>query len=155
MSFTDSSMDPSHFEPNGTMGEYRAERRRAEDRGVAENVTHVVSQVDGVIAWVKRWRAFLALGGVALAALVPFLSWAGATQSSPGQRLDAQKVRIDSVIIAVSKLENIVLQLKTVQDSVVRASDKRVGLLLRITCRGMAAEYRDLLDDCREVGANR
>lgn len=145
--------------PNEMDGDRRQGPQRAEDRKVAENVTWLAMKVDSFIAWATkvRWLAVFLFGAVvAIASLVNgYAAWAGAQRSSPAQEIAKTNTRLDSVVNAVAQLEHAVKQDRARNDSARAVEMRRAALLLRISCRGLAIEFRDLLDDCREIGANR
>lgn len=147
----DSAPNPEYSETRST------EPRRADEKAVAENVTWLASQVAAFIAGVKkaRWIIGFIIGAVIAAgsAISGYAAWAGAQQSSPGQVIAKQGVRIDSVVRGLVVLDSTVKRMQATQDSILRASDGKFDLLLRINCRGL--EFRDLLAQCRAVGANR
>lgn len=126
------------------------EPRSAEEKAVAENVTWLATQLASAIAFAKKVRWVVVFVGTAIVAIASVLnayaSWAGAQRSAPGQRIEKVEVR-------VSELESTVKEVRAALDSMISKSDGKFGLLLRISCRGL--EFRDLLDDCRAVGANR
>jgi hypothetical protein len=141
-------------------GEHRATPRRAEDRAVVETVTSMATTLDKAEAWVKRWRTLLALGGLVLAVLIPYLSWAGATQSSPGQRLTKLEVsvdaRFDTVGADIDSLRQQLARANTERDSMradLSAINSDVSLTLRIICRPITDA--DLRQDCISRGARR
>jgi hypothetical protein len=133
------------------------EPRRAEEKAVAENVTWLATQLATGIAAARKakWLLGFVIGAVIAvsSAISGYAAWAGAQQSSPGQVIAKQGIRIDSVVRGMVVLDSTVKLMQATQDSILRASDGKFDLLLRISCRGL--EFRDLLAQCRAVGANR
>jgi hypothetical protein len=168
---------PNEYGPLSTTGEHRGGPRRAEDRAVAETVHDMAAKVEKVAttfdtekAFVEKWKWVIMTASGAVVAIVAivggFASWAGATRSAPSQRIATVELgletlskrtdeRVDSVATAVRELTAEVRRDRLHTDSVDAASMRQRALLLRISCRGLAVEFRDLREECRSVGANR
>lgn len=132
--------------------------RRASDPDVAvvaEQVSTMATTVDKIEHWVKRWRFLFGFLTLLVGILVPYLSWAGATASSPGQRLTGQDLRIDSIVTALVILESSVKDIKLTVANGRAADSLRFDLLLRMSCREVDPRYRDLLGACRQLGVTR
>jgi hypothetical protein len=136
--------------------------RRVDDRQAVEAVAtvavkaeQVATTLDHIIAWGNRWKWVVMTIAAVVIAASGLASWAGATRSAPGQRIDLAHDRIDSLGAEMTKLGLIVTGMQGRADSTAKAFNGRFTLLLRINCRSLAAEFRDLLDDCRDVGATR
>jgi len=139
--------------------ERSAAQRRVEDQQVANNVNWLAAQLDDFIKWATRVRwvvVFMAGGVVAIASAInAYAAWAGAQRSAPGQRIESVEQRVDSVVSVLVRVDSTVQYMQQVNDARAAADARRGELLLRMGCRTLAVEFRDLLAECRAIGASR
>jgi hypothetical protein len=152
-------------ETDGEAGsQSRTETRRTEDQTTAEQVSWLAEKADNTIVWLKRWRYLIGFAVtvvvVIVAAIVRSAAWAGAQQSSPGQRLTrletTVEARFDTVARNIDSLRAQLVRAHVERDSSnarISRVEAHTALTLKIICRPITDT--DLRQDCIEGGARR